>query len=67
MACLYAARMETSLTDTTEPARTTLEYPVEHRERLRKIADAQGRSVAAQHRIIIRDYLAAHDDEGRPT
>ncbi len=58
--------MANTQTDTTEPARTTLEYPEADRERLRLIAAAQGRSVAAQHRIIIRDYLAAHDDEGRP-
>ncbi len=43
-----------------------LEFPSADRERLRKIARAQGRSVAAQHRIIIRDYLAAHDDDGKP-
>ncbi len=58
--------MGTSQTDTTQLARTVLEYPAPDRERLRKIAKAQDRSVAALHRVIIRDYLAAHDDTGAP-
>ena len=56
--------MANTQTHTTELARTTIEYPPADRERLRKIAAAQDRSVAALHRRIIRDYLASHDDTG---
>lgn len=52
--------------DITEMCASTLEYPAAHRDRLRKIAAAQDRSVAAQIRKVIADYLASHDDTGAP-
>lgn len=58
--------MGAPVTEAIEKAATTLEYPAADRERIRKIAAAQRRSVNAQLNVIIAEYLATHDDTGAP-
>ncbi len=49
-----------------ERVANNLEWPKESRDRLKRIAAAQSRSVNAQLNVIIADYLASHDDTGAP-
>lgn len=47
-------------------ARTTLDLPPDHMNRVREIARAQNRKTAQQFRAIIAEYLATHGDDGKP-
>lgn len=49
-----------------ERVANTLEWPRESRDRMKRVAKAQGRSVNAQLNVIVAEWLAAHDDTGAP-
>jgi hypothetical protein len=53
-------------TEVQEMHRTTLEFPADQAAKLAKIAKAQHRTVSAQHRVIIEQYLDGVADNGLP-
>ncbi len=60
---VYAARMPPN---DTQRVAMTLEYPAEHRDRLRAIGAVLDRPVAYLIRQAIVEYLDTHDDNGVP-